>query len=627
MKEQLIDIYETSKRRGDMPDRIIKEDLNINFINQPFVEILGETNDSDYRVVFTNKDNGEVIYDHTMKINHWAKTNKKFFINYQIKVYKDDKPLYVHDYNAKGKRVYVHLDSKSLGDTIAWFPYVEEFRKKHQCEMICSTFWNGFFFANYPMIKFVNPGVSVNNIYAQYTIGINPDDSDKNRNDYREIPLQQVATDMLGLGFFEVRTKISVIPKSIYDNDGRPYVCISKHSTAQAKYWNNSNGWQETVNYLMEQGYDVISVAKEGCDLRGVRIIKDKPISEVAGILQGCEFFVGLPSGLAWLAWALGRKVVMISGFSKPWYEFTENNYYVHNSDPDLCTGCFVDETKDFDKGDWNWCPYHKNTPRQFECTKKITSQMAIEKINEIIENKKPEIDMGILGKKDFDLLKDEMVLYNKYFSPKENDVIVDLGACIGSYLLYAIKDVNFSKYYCVEPFPKNIKALKNNILQSKKFDKIELVEYAINDDIKDASYPEGSNWTEAIKETTGNDIKINVMKFKEFLDKFNIKHIDILKMDIEGSEYSILSKRENLDIIKDVVINMTGEIHFNPLTDAQKIETIDALLYFGDNYNVVFTSVDGIDITKNITEKNKDSLGYYKQFLFYCVNNRSEIK
>ena len=31
------------------------------------------------------------------------------------------------------------FDSKAIGDTLAWFPYVEEFRKKHECEVVVST--------------------------------------------------------------------------------------------------------------------------------------------------------------------------------------------------------------------------------------------------------------------------------------------------------------------------------------------------------------------------------------------------------------------------------------------------------------------------------------------------------
>jgi autotransporter strand-loop-strand O-heptosyltransferase len=637
MKEQLIDIYENSKRSSKPYEpkvTTVKESMDVHFVGQPFVDIFGDNPDgSDYKVEFIDKSNNAIIYTDTVKLNHWLRVNRKWFTDYQIKVYKNDKPLYIYNYNAKGKRVYVHLDSKSLGDTIAWFPYVEEFRKKHQCKMICSTFWNDFFIQEYPEIEFVKPGAELDSLYAMYTIGINPDDKNKNKNDYRTIPLQQVASDMLGLDFFEVRPKISV-PKRTTKILKKPYVCISKHSTALAKYWNNPTGWQETVDYLVSKGYNVVSVAKEGCDLDNVTVINDGMIQDVTNILDGCKFFVGLPSGLAWLAWALGKKVVMICGFSKPWYEFTENNYYVQNDDPNLCTGCFVDPKVEFDKGDWNWCPYHKNTLKHFECTKKITSQMAIEKINEIIENKKLNIDLGILSVRDSKLLLKEFEIdkiYNKYFQPKDGDIIVDMGACIGFYPVFLLKDIDFKVCYCIEPFPKNLSVLKRNISTLKNRKNIKIVKYAINDDIEDGSFAIDSNWTAPIKETSEEtDIKINVMKFIEFIDKYKIKHIDILKMDIEGSEYSILSKRDNLEMIKDRVVNITGEIHFNPLNDNQKTDIVESFLFLKENgYNVIFTSVDGFDITKNIFENGviaggtQKSFDYYNQFLFYCIKEK----
>jgi len=49
----------------------------------------------------------------------------------------------------------------------------------------------------------------------------------------------------------------------------------------------------------------------------------------------------------------------------------------VHNFD--VCNGCFNKYV--FDRGDWNWCPKHKNTNRQFECTKNITPEMVADKI------------------------------------------------------------------------------------------------------------------------------------------------------------------------------------------------------------------------------------------------------
>jgi hypothetical protein len=78
----------------------------------------------------------------------------------------------------------------------------------------------------------------------------------------------------------------------------------------------------------------------------------------------------------------------MISGFSNPICEFKFNNINVHNYN--VCNGCF--NKYDFDRGDWNWCPEHKNTDRQFECSINITPEMIINRISnaKLIDNIQP---------------------------------------------------------------------------------------------------------------------------------------------------------------------------------------------------------------------------------------------
>ena len=107
----------------------------------------------------------------------------------------------------------------------------------------------------------------------------------------------------------------------------------------------------------------------------------DGTIESVINDMATCEFFVGLGSGLSWLSWAIGLPTVLISGFSQEYSETTTDTYRVINKS--VCHGCF--NSHRLDSGDWNWCPIYKNTEKQFECTKEITSQMVIEKINEVI--------------------------------------------------------------------------------------------------------------------------------------------------------------------------------------------------------------------------------------------------
>ena len=98
----------------------------------------------------------------------------------------------------------------------------------------------------------------------------------------------------------------------------------------------------------------------------------DSPLQERARWLKHADFFVGLSSGLSWLAWAAGTHVVMISGFTHPINEFNTPyriiNYHV-------CNSCWNDTRLVFDGGDFMRCPRHKDTPRQFECTAAITAE------------------------------------------------------------------------------------------------------------------------------------------------------------------------------------------------------------------------------------------------------------
>lgn len=163
------------------------------------------------------------------------------------------------------------------------------------------------------------------------------------------------------------------------------YVCIGTHGTSQAKFWNYPNGWQILVDYLVDRGYDVYAISKEYTELNNV-IDKtgDEKIEDRINDLKDCEFFIGLSSGLSWLAWASGAYVFLISGHTQPWYEFESNCTRIFNDS--VCNGCW--HNHDFDKGDWNWCPEHKGTDRMFECTKSITPQTIINKIEKYLRSK-----------------------------------------------------------------------------------------------------------------------------------------------------------------------------------------------------------------------------------------------
>ncbi|NCZ71024.1 MAG: hypothetical protein EBY80_12835 [Actinobacteria bacterium] len=101
---------------------------------------------------------------------------------------------------------------------------------------------------------------------------------------------------------------------------------------------------------------------------------------EVVNIIQHCEFFIGVSSGLSWVAHALGKKVVMISGVTSKDNEFTEDMIRIQN--PDVCNSCFTKtDLWKFDAGNWTWCPEHRGSTKWLECTRTITPELVMEEI------------------------------------------------------------------------------------------------------------------------------------------------------------------------------------------------------------------------------------------------------
>ncbi len=365
-----------------------KPNISFNFIDGPFVEIKNSPNKT-FLVQFINSDTGEVKYETTLSNNHWAKCSFKYYINWKIKVTDlSSSEIYEHDKNLRGKKVFICFESSSLGDTLAWFPYVEEFRKKHDCIVYVSTFKNDLFAKEYPDINFVNPGTSLNDLYALYRIGWFYENQKFNKNlnplDFKNIPLQKTASDILGLEYFPIPPKITLpkLPRPIIE----PYVCIAIHSTAQAKYWNNPTGWQEVTDWLISKGYKVVMLSLEEDGYMGnsypkgiTKVEGDRSLTNAINYLQHSEMFIGIGSGLSWLSWSSGIPTVIISGFSSPDTEPIDNKI-IRIFNGSTCNSCF--NRYRLDAGDWNWCPDHKGTERQFECTKSITGDSVIEKIS-----------------------------------------------------------------------------------------------------------------------------------------------------------------------------------------------------------------------------------------------------
>jgi autotransporter strand-loop-strand O-heptosyltransferase len=333
-----------------------------------------------------NKDNIEFIKNNVKKIaleyhNGYKDEIKKLLIDSGFFVIED---VFAENFGFLYASKFINIvnESGSLGDTIAWTPIVNKYAEENKCKVNFFTPYKDLFINSYPMINFFDYELKPKN--DSISIGCFDEKI------WRPLSLQQIACDILKLENKEVNCKLD-FDKNKKSNFNKKYVCIATQSTLQCKYWNNKNGWIEVVNYLNKLGYDVVCIDRHesfglppnhmnNMPQNAINKTGDFSLHDRINDLYHCEFFIGLGSGLSWLAWACEKPVIMISGFSDPKSEFN-TPYRVHNKN--VCNSCWNDSSSTFEKENWLWCPKNKD----FECSREITFDMVKEKIDLCIQD------------------------------------------------------------------------------------------------------------------------------------------------------------------------------------------------------------------------------------------------
>ena len=589
-KEKYINVMEQTNMKHSENIR-----FNVNFVNQPFFEILGNS-DKKYNVEFFDT-NGKSTYTTVLGANMWSKLNRSYFENWKIKVTSDDGFEQTINYDAKGKRVYVAFDSAALGDTISWIPYMEEFRKKWDCELIVSTFWNHLFEKVYPNITFVKPGTTVHNLYAMYKLGwfYNDEMEPELPN---TIPLQKAATNILGLEYKEIKP---IIDYKVGDNPvGEKYVVISPYSTAGLKHWDFER-WEKLSEWLVSLGYKVINISKDAVKSKFIDNIKNTSIENTINYIHHSEFMIGLSSGLSWLSWAVNKHVFMISNFTEPDHEFTTNcTRFINKS---VCNGCWNNPKFKFDKGDWDWCPEHKNTERHFECHKSITVEYVIDGIKSYLGLEKEKFGSEVINNGHYDFIEIGTSDFDTLIETSDDETVG-----------LSIEPI---KYYLDRlPERKNVKKLQVAISETDGFMDIY---YIPLDKIEEYSLPFWVRGTNSINQPhpfavkkIGKEIydsvvnieKIPTLSWKTLVNQENIKSIGFLKIDTEGHDHIILNGYLELCESQPNLYAETIQFEYHP--EISNIDELEKIINRFKNYSIERNEMD-VTLTK-IDVKNIDT-------------------
>ncbi len=344
------------------------------------------------KVVFRDVETDCVVYCMDVEPGSVVVSCKKFYVQWSLEVYRDGELLAQHEYSAAGRQVLLQVPEGTLGDSIAWFSYAERFQIAMGCKLVVSIAPRiaELFRAQYPQIEFVDMTQAKEmRPYATYNLGLYfLGDRDHQPEDHRYAGLHHTIAGILGLPKGDLPPRVDLSARRMVDG---PYVVIATQASSQAKYWNNPAGWHEVIDFLRGIGYRVVCIDRERVSGNGLvwnhipwgveDFTGDRPLQERIDVIKDADCFIGLSSGLSWLAWCCKVPVVLISGFTEPENEFF-TPYRVINRH--VCTGCWNDTRCDFDHFDYLWCPRHKGTDRQFECTRAITGQHVIRMLKRI---------------------------------------------------------------------------------------------------------------------------------------------------------------------------------------------------------------------------------------------------
>ena len=166
-----------------------------------------------------------------------------------------------------------------------------------------------------------------------------------------------------------------------------------------------------------------------------------------------------------------------------------------------------------------------------------------------------------------------DLEFLNKTLTKKEKLNIIDIGANIGFSFLNFKYYLNNSQIFCIDPIDKNISYLKKNL---RKFNPV-IINIGcsnIKGEIKIGTPSDNFIDTGMYsKFCENNSIKISTNTLDSIMDNYNLKTIDLIKIDIEGMEYEALLGSKKIILNYSPIIYL--EINKKITDDFDKINSL----------------------------------------------------
>lgn len=149
-------------------------------------------------------------------------------------------------------------------------------------------------------------------------------------------------------------------------------------------------------------------------------------------------------------------------------------------------------------------------------------------------------------------------VWFRRVYDVRRSDrTVVDAGANIGLFSAYASAEAPGCRVWAIEPFPATFERLRRCVLQNGLAERVECSCLALAGKTETramVSSATGSELNRLLPESGAAEgaVPVPALTLTEFLDRNRLDSVDLLKIDIEGSEYEVLGATE-ADVLRRI--------------------------------------------------------------------------
>jgi FkbM family methyltransferase len=154
------------------------------------------------------------------------------------------------------------------------------------------------------------------------------------------------------------------------------------------------------------------------------------------------------------------------------------------------------------------------------------------------------------LSKKELDYLCKN--IYYKHYMPKNNDLVVCIGAGLGHEAIWIKSIAPNVKYIGVEIQPFVYELLCNTFKENKNF---HAFSKALNNKTNKVHISSAFDYT-AVNEDNNGYIEVDTFSWDKFINKYKLKKIHLLQINIEGAEKYLLPMINTYKNIDNIIIS-----------------------------------------------------------------------